>query len=121
METGVQSLNDSCSEMKDRLERVREQSFRLVTDADRLQAETKDKQIRKSIVEEFLQRFSLSEKELQLLLLHKDSNAEDQLTPAFFEAMASLQKTQQDCKSILSKFDRNQAGYSSVIFSIFIR
>jgi hypothetical protein len=70
--------------------------------------------IKKNITRAFLDRFVLSEEEIDFLT---SDYSDTEISPIFFAALRRLQTLQNDCKLLLLA-DRNQAGYIQLFISM---
>ncbi|KAG0254401.1 Golgi transport complex subunit 6 [Actinomortierella ambigua] len=104
LENEMTLMTRSCSEMQQRLDSANGQVRSLLEQTDALREQSEIGAVRQTIMEAFLERFTLSESEITILC----STAMD-VTPAFFEALQHLERIHSDCKALLIT-EHQQAG-----------
>ncbi|KAF9586133.1 Golgi transport complex subunit 6 [Lunasporangiospora selenospora] len=96
LEAEMNAMNLLCQEMQDRLDTASDKTITLLGQADALREQSNLCEVRQTILEAFLERFTLSESEITILC----STAMD-VTPAFFEALEHLEEIHADCNALL--------------------
>jgi HD-GYP domain-containing protein (c-di-GMP phosphodiesterase class II) len=90
----IQSLENQVVEMQETLEKAKEDTRTILEQTKDLTIKSKDAEENKRIAQAFLDRFMLSQDEIQAL---STENVNDQ----FFNALSHLQQIHQDCKVLL--------------------
>ncbi|KAF9982243.1 Golgi transport complex subunit 6 [Mortierella antarctica] len=96
LEAEMNSMNSLCQEMQDRLNLANEKTATLLEQTDALREQSNICMVRQTIMEAFLDRFTLSESEITILC----STAMD-VTPSFFDALEHLENIHADCNALL--------------------
>ncbi|KAF9200581.1 Golgi transport complex subunit 6 [Haplosporangium sp. Z 27] len=96
LEAEMNTMNSLCQEMQDRLNLANDKTVTLLEQTDALREQSKICQVRQTILEAFLDRFTLSESEITILC----STAMD-ITPVFFDALEHLENIHADCNALL--------------------
>ncbi|KAG9307314.1 hypothetical protein G9A89_017142 [Geosiphon pyriformis] len=96
IESQVKAMSMFCNEIGDRLDSANQQTAFLLEQADILKSQREKCQERKILVDAFLKRFTLSEKEVALL-----STTSGEIGPEFFDALKHLQQIHADCDALL--------------------
>ncbi|KAI1318167.1 Golgi transport complex subunit 6 [Mortierella claussenii] len=96
LEAEMNEMNSLCQEMQDRLNLANDKTVTLLEQTDALREQSKICQVRQTIMEAFLERFTLSESEITILC----STAMD-VTPIFFDALEHLENIHADCNALL--------------------
>ncbi|KAG0028552.1 Golgi transport complex subunit 6 [Podila clonocystis] len=96
LESEMNVMNTLCQEMQDRLNLANDKTATLLEQTDALREQSNICQVRQTILEAFLDRFTLSESEITILC----STAMD-VTPVFFDALEHLEKIHADCNALL--------------------
>ncbi|KAF9429672.1 Golgi transport complex subunit 6 [Podila epigama] len=96
LESEMNAMNALCQEMQDRLNLANDKTVTLLEQTDALREQSNICRVRQTILEAFLDRFTLSESEITILC----STAMD-ITPAFFDALEHLEKIHADCNALL--------------------
>ncbi|KAF9913844.1 Golgi transport complex subunit 6 [Lobosporangium transversale] len=96
LEAEMNAMNSLCQEMQDRLNLANDKTEALLEQTDALREQSKICQVRQTIMEAFLERFTLSESEITILC----STAMD-VTPSFFNALEHLENIHEDCNALL--------------------
>ncbi|KAG0231611.1 Golgi transport complex subunit 6 [Actinomortierella wolfii] len=104
LENEMTMMTQCCSEMQDRLDSANGQVRSLLEQTDALREQSEIGKVRQTIMEAFLERFTLSESEITILC----STAMD-VTSAFFDALQHLERIHSDCKALLIT-EHQQAG-----------
>ncbi|KAF9981203.1 Golgi transport complex subunit 6 [Modicella reniformis] len=89
-------MNSLCQEMQDRLNLANDKTMTLLEQTDALREQSNICLVRQTIMEAFLERFTLSESEITILC----STAMD-VNPAFFDALEHLENIHADCNALL--------------------
>lgn len=96
LEAEMNEMNSLCQEMQDRLNLANDKTVTLLEQTDALREQSNICAVRQTILEAFLDRFTLSESEITILC----STAMD-VTPAFFDALEHLENIHADCNALL--------------------
>ncbi|CAG8552284.1 10454_t:CDS:10 [Ambispora gerdemannii] len=96
IETEIHSMSKFCNEMETRLESANQQTAFLLEQADSLKSQRETCKTRKILIDAFLQRFTLSEKEIFVL-----SSGDSEIGLEFFDALKHLQQIHGDCDALL--------------------
>ncbi|CAG8601106.1 9616_t:CDS:10 [Ambispora leptoticha] len=96
IETEIHSMSKFCDEMEIRLESANQQTAFLLEQADSLKSQRETCKTRKILIDAFLQRFTLSEKEIFVL-----SSGDSVIGSEFFDALKHLQQIHGDCDALL--------------------
>ncbi|CAG8701845.1 12672_t:CDS:10, partial [Acaulospora morrowiae] len=96
IESEIKEMNTFCDEVSKSLDSANRQTSLLLEQSDNLKSQRETCKTRKILIDAFLERFTLSEKEVSLL-----SSPEAEITPEFFEALKHLQRIHRDCESLL--------------------
>ncbi|TPX48201.1 succinate---CoA ligase (ADP-forming) [Synchytrium endobioticum] len=104
IEMDVKMMNATCLEMERELEQANQATAPLMKQAQQLRAKKQRSEVRKTIVEAFLARFTLSDAQISVLTSPKDP-----VGPEYFDELKRLQQINDDCKALLIT-DHQQAG-----------
>ncbi|KAG0198795.1 Golgi transport complex subunit 6 [Mortierella sp. GBA30] len=96
LEAEMNTMSSLCQEMQDRLNLANDKTVTLLEQTDALREQSNICLVRQTIMEAFLDRFTLSESEITILC----STAMD-VTPAFFDALEHLENIHADCNALL--------------------
>ncbi|KAF9114484.1 Golgi transport complex subunit 6 [Mortierella sp. AM989] len=96
LEAEMNSMNSLCQEMQDRLNLANDKTVTLLEQTDALREQSKICQVRQTILEAFLDRFTLSESEITILC-----STAMEVTPVFFDALEHLENIHADCNALL--------------------
>ncbi|KAF9169273.1 Golgi transport complex subunit 6, partial [Mortierella sp. AD010] len=96
LEAEMNTMNSLCQEMQDRLNLANDKTVTLLEQTDALREQSKICQVRQTILEAFLDRFTLSESEITILC-----STAMEVTPAFFDALEHLENIHADCNALL--------------------
>ncbi|RHZ69762.1 hypothetical protein Glove_279g34 [Diversispora epigaea] len=96
IESEIKEMNTFCDEITQSLESANRQTALLLEQSDILKSQRETCKTRKVLIDAFLERFTLSEKEVSIL-----SSSESEICPDFFRALKHLQQIHGDCESLL--------------------
>ncbi|KAG0368762.1 oligomeric Golgi complex subunit 6 [Gamsiella multidivaricata] len=96
LEAEMNAMNSLCQEMQDRLNLANDKTITLLEQTDALREQSNVCLVRQTIMEAFLDLFTLSESEITILC----STAMD-ITPSFFDALEHLENIHADCNALL--------------------
>ncbi|KAF8939551.1 oligomeric Golgi complex subunit 6 [Dissophora ornata] len=96
LEAEMIAMNSLCQEMQDRLNLANDKTVTLLEQTDALREQSNICLVRQTIMEAFLEHFTLSESEITILC----STAMD-INPAFFDALEHLETIHADCNALL--------------------
>ncbi|KAG0256026.1 Golgi transport complex subunit 6 [Mortierella polycephala] len=96
LEAEMNEMNSLCQEMQDRLDMANDKTVTLLEQTDALREQSKICLVRQTIMEAFLDRFTLSESEITILC-----STAMEVTPAFFDALEHLENIHADCNALL--------------------
>ncbi|RKO87918.1 oligomeric Golgi complex subunit 6 [Blyttiomyces helicus] len=105
IEKEVQSVNRCYVEMEEKLAAATGQTAHLMKQTQDLKAKSARCQIRKSVVDVFLARFTLTDEEILVL-----TQPLRPVGPEFFESLKHLQQINDDCKALLIT-EHQKAGF----------
>jgi hypothetical protein len=90
----VGAMRGACEQLDARLQHTKELSGKLIQQTDALAKQHKTLQAQRTIATQFLDRFQLTDAEL-------DALKASELRPAFFDALARVGRVHADCKLLL--------------------
>ncbi|KAK3827554.1 MAG: oligomeric Golgi complex subunit 6 [Benniella sp.] len=96
LEAEMRAMNSLCQEMQDRLDVANDKTVALLEQTEALREQSNVCLVRQTIMEAFLERFTLSESEVTILC----STSVD-VNPAFFDALEHLENIHADCNALL--------------------
>ncbi|KAJ3155200.1 Golgi transport complex subunit 6 [Geranomyces variabilis] len=105
MEQEMQSMNACCKEMEEKLHQATSETSHLIKQTSELKAMSKRCSVRKSIVDVFLRRFTLTDAEVAVL-----TAPSQQVGIEFFDALKHLERISDDCKALLVT-EHQEAGF----------
>ncbi|CAI2179170.1 15482_t:CDS:10 [Funneliformis geosporum] len=96
IESEVKDMNTFCDEIGKGLESAKKQTAVLLEQSDGLKSQRETCKIRKILIDAFLKRFTLSEKEILVL-----TSLDSEVGIEFFDALRHLQQIHGDCDALL--------------------
>ncbi|RIB16037.1 component of oligomeric golgi complex 6 [Gigaspora rosea] len=96
IESEVKNMNNFCDEISKSLDSAKRQTALLLEQSDSLKSQRESCKIRKILIDAFLEKFTLSEKEVATL-----SSPDAEIGPEFFEVLKHLQQIHSDCDALL--------------------
>ncbi|KAJ3188281.1 Golgi transport complex subunit 6 [Gaertneriomyces sp. JEL0708] len=104
LEEELKSVNDCCWDMEAKLRSATDDTSHLMRMAKELKDQSQQCLARRTIIDAFLSRFTLTDMQLHVL-----SSPDESVGVAFFEALRRLQRLTDDCRALLVT-DRQEAG-----------
>ncbi|KAF9429135.1 Golgi transport complex subunit 6 [Entomortierella beljakovae] len=96
LEAEMNTMNSLCQEMQERLNVANDKTVTLLEQTDALREQSKICVVRQTLLEAFLDRFTLSESEITILC-----STAMEVTPIFFDALEHLENIHADCNALL--------------------
>ncbi|CAG8691470.1 23992_t:CDS:10, partial [Dentiscutata erythropus] len=96
IESEIKNMNNFCDEISKSLDSAKRQTALLLEQSDSLKSQRESCKTRKILIDAFLGKFTLSEKEVATLF-----SPDSGIGPGFFEVLKHLQQIHSDCDALL--------------------
>ncbi|KAI7907855.1 oligomeric Golgi complex subunit 6-like protein [Cokeromyces recurvatus] len=101
LETQVKVMNNECQDLKQKLSKVQVQTSDMIEQANKLQDHNISCSIQKTVIDRFLEKFTLSQEEIKTL-----SDPSEPIDNVFFTSLSHLHQIHNDCQLLLSTKDQ---------------
>ncbi|KAI9473969.1 MAG: oligomeric Golgi complex subunit 6 [Benjaminiella poitrasii] len=97
LETQIQDMDNECQDLKQKLAKVQVQTSDMIEQANTMQDQSMASSAQKTIVDRFLEKFTLTTEEIKIL-----GDPSEPIDNDFFAALSHLRQIHNDCQLLLS-------------------